>query len=342
MKKILIYDVAAEKFGAERILEIFVSLYPIDQYQTHIMLGRSGYRAPDDKTRVIKLPWVKKSWLHRLYCDLVYAPEYIRKHHIDEIISLQNMAVPFCRVKQTVYVQNCIPFSEYRVGLATDPFVWFYKNVIGRWTVYSLKYASHIIVQTEWMKKLVKIKTGTDADRISVKRVMIPDYQRRKRRTYRKKTVFFYPAAAYQYKNHQMILEALINWRHLNQENFERAAVIFTISENENRYARHLSKIVRQYHLPVKFSGRQNQDRMAELYAASVLLFPSHMETVGLPLLEAQQSGCRIIAADYEYARESIGSYDKAVFFDPSDTRALAAILDKEAEIYWKNKDRKK
>lgn len=42
------------------------------------------------------------------------------------------------------------------------------------------------------------------------------------------------------------------------------------------------------------------------MYAKSILVFPSHIETLGLPLLEARAAGCRIVASDIAAAREAL------------------------------------
>ena len=48
------------------------------------------------------------------------------------------------------------------------------------------------------------------------------------------------------------------------------------------------------------------------------LVFPSTIETFGLPLIEAASMGKPIIASDLDYAREVLGQY-KGVSFVPSD-----------------------
>jgi len=55
---------------------------------------------------------------------------------------------------------------------------------------------------------------------------------------------------------------------------------------------------------------------------ADVLVMPSLVETVGLPLLEAASVGLPVVAADRPYAREVCE--DAAIYFDPHDPIALA------------------
>jgi glycosyltransferase involved in cell wall biosynthesis len=60
---------------------------------------------------------------------------------------------------------------------------------------------------------------------------------------------------------------------------------------------------------------------------ADCLLFPSRLETWGLPISEAKQRRLAMFVADLPYARETVGSYDRADFVDISDHRAFAAKL---------------
>ena len=67
---------------------------------------------------------------------------------------------------------------------------------------------------------------------------------------------------------------------------------------------------------------------MELLYAdADCLLFPSKLETWGLPISEAKAAGLPLIVADLPYARESAGTYDRVVFVPVDDRDALAAAM---------------
>lgn len=62
-----------------------------------------------------------------------------------------------------------------------------------------------------------------------------------------------------------------------------------------------------------------------EFAKADVLLMPSLVETVGLPMLEAMARGLPVVAADRSYAHDLCGS--AAVYFDPLNEEALANAL---------------
>lgn len=76
----------------------------------------------------------------------------------------------------------------------------------------------------------------------------------------------------------------------------------------------------------LKFLGYVPDEHLGVLYAnAAWFLFPSLYEGFGLPALEAMANGCPVIAADAGSLPEICG--DAALYFDPRDPAALAALL---------------
>ena len=62
----------------------------------------------------------------------------------------------------------------------------------------------------------------------------------------------------------------------------------------------------------------------------SVLLFPSYIETFGLPLLEAKTIGSPIIASDTPFSKEITSNYNNVNYFDYSDEIKLAKLMIKQ------------
>jgi glycosyltransferase involved in cell wall biosynthesis len=72
--------------------------------------------------------------------------------------------------------------------------------------------------------------------------------------------------------------------------------------------------------------GTVGREDLAALYsAARVMVYPSTVETFGLPPLEAMACGCPVVAADRTSIPEVTG--DAALLADPDDVGALAAAL---------------
>jgi len=84
----------------------------------------------------------------------------------------------------------------------------------------------------------------------------------------------------------------------------------------------------------VAFLGGVAQDTLAELYRrCAVFVFPSTVESFGMPLVEAMASAAPIACARAAAMPEVLG--DAGLYFDPDDTagmaRTIAALLDDEA-----------
>jgi glycosyltransferase involved in cell wall biosynthesis len=60
---------------------------------------------------------------------------------------------------------------------------------------------------------------------------------------------------------------------------------------------------------------------------ADCLLFPSKLETWGMPITEFKATGKPILAADLPYAHETVGQYERAAFFDTKSEAQLVAMM---------------
>ena len=88
-----------------------------------------------------------------------------------------------------------------------------------------------------------------------------------------------------------------------------------TIDGSENQYA---AKLRSEYSglRSVSWLGIMPRDRILLRYAkADCLLFPSKLETWGIPISEFQQTGKPMLVIDLPYAHETVGSYHAVSFF---------------------------
>lgn len=327
-KTVFVYDVAAQDGGGLAMLREYYKHAKSDTGNNFVFILSKEYIEETNNIKVLCLPWVKKSWVHRFYCDVFYIPRLLKKIHIDEALSLQNIAIRGCRVPQTVYVQNCIPFSDYFFSLIKSPKFWIYQNIIGAAIKRSLKHADKIIVQTKWMKESVARNCNIDYERIIVDEVQELDFSSvTATQKYDNKIVrFFYPAFGYPYKNHRIIVDAV---KQINKNNDLKYEVIFTLNENDGRVAKSLYNEVQIGKLPIRFVGKLGRNEMKELYQKSILLFPSYMETVGLPIKEAMSLETEMILSDLIYAHDAAKGCQKVTYIKPNDVNELAEVMKK-------------
>ncbi|EXZ19622.1 glycosyl transferases group 1 family protein [Bacteroides fragilis str. J-143-4] len=66
---------------------------------------------------------------------------------------------------------------------------------------------------------------------------------------------------------------------------------------------------------------------MSYYKSVTALLFPSYLESFGLPLLEAAKVGLPIVVIDLPYAKDVVGTYDGATFVKMHDSVAWAKAI---------------
>lgn len=318
--KTIVVDVAAEYGGALSILNEFRSEFEIEKDNEYIvLLGKLKF----DDTSNIKyktIPWVKRSYLHRLFFDQFYVRRIINKEKPDRVLSLQNKSVCSAGVKQIVYFHNALFICEKRYSLSESKKLWLYQNVISIITRNSLKRANAVIVQAQWIKDALVDKWSINEKSIIVKPPHINlDYWTCKRKD-TNNCDLFYPAGYDAYKNHERLIEACVSiWQETGMDN----GLTLSLTIREDSLSDSCKRLIDDNNYPIHFLGRQRIDQMKELYKKTDLIFPSFIETVGLPLAEAKCMGCFIIASDCNYSHETIGDYDKILFFNPYEVESI-------------------
>lgn len=319
--RIMVFDVPAESGGALSVLHEFYNEFKLDQENEYIFVLSLPVLKETSNIKVLRFPWIKKSWVHRIYFDHIIAPKLIKKHKVDKVLSLQNIIIPHTKVYQSVFVHNALPFTEYEISIKENKKLWFYQNIIGKNIMNSIKRADHVIVQTNWMKKKCIEQLKVSREKIEVKPPKISiEVKERFKKTKESMSTFFYPAGGSIYKNHKLIIDACLA---LKEEGINDYKVIFTLKGDENGHIAYLYNIVEKNELPIKFIGSLPREEVFDFYTKSTLIFPSYVETVGLPLLEAKMHETPIIASNCEFAHEILDGYEKVSFFDPFNERDL-------------------
>jgi glycosyltransferase involved in cell wall biosynthesis len=172
------------------------------------------------------------------------------------------------------------------------------------------RFIGKIIVQSNVVKNgLIKSYT-IEPDRIVVQPhpISLKSYQLPVKTDPNEKLKLFYPASNYEHKNHKLIIELDNNF---NLEDLA-SEILVTIPEPPN---------LRKGTI-IKALGTISHQECFEYYAiTNGLLFPSLMESYGLPLIEAMYVGLPIIAPKLEYAEWICGS--EAIYFDPNNVESL-------------------
>ena len=78
----------------------------------------------------------------------------------------------------------------------------------------------------------------------------------------------------------------------------------------------------------IEFIGLITRDEVYDFFSkVDCLVFPSKLETWGLPVSEFKQFGKPIFIANQPYARETVGYYDLVSFFDVDSPVKLSELM---------------
>ncbi len=319
--KILVYDIAAEFGGAISILKMYYQQALIDKNNDWVFIvSNKNYLPSNERIIVEEHSFPKKSWFHRLWFDKFKIKKIVKKHNPELIYNLQNVYIKIKNVKQILYMHQPIPFSNFKVSIF-DFKIWMYKHVISKMIYKSIKKCDEVIVQTNWLKDAILKKVKVDEKKIMI--LPITNYYEIKKFYNSENNIgFFYPASSIKYKDHMSIFKACVE---LKKNNIEYK-VFVTISDNENKLAKKLLRYVDKHKLNVVFLGRITQEIVFDYYSKTTLLFPSYLETFGLPLLEAKNVKSPIISANTPFAKEILGDY-VASYFEIKDYKSLANYM---------------
>lgn len=320
--KIMVYDVAAQGGGGMTVLLDFyrevLEKSPRD-IQWCFAVSQPGLEdAPG--VRVLRFAKPKRSPLHRLAFEHWDFPRLLKREQPDVVISLQNMPVARYRGRQLVFLHQSLQFcpKTFSFRKPEERSLAIRQRIICQIIRRTMPRAEHLFVQTQWIKDACVPWLGWPEDRITVVRMQaVPPapaaYTGLSGRT------FFYPAAGDIYKNHALVVEAC---RILQGEGITDYRVIFTLDPGEDPSSQ---KILRSIEgLPIESVGTLPHEQVWETYSRTVLLFPSYLETCGLPLVEARAAGAWIIASDLPFAREALENYPNCAFVDHRSPQALA------------------
>jgi len=148
-----------------------------------------------------------------------------------------------------------------------------------------------------------------------------------------------YPSFPRSFKNFEIICKA---YELLPETKKKKLKIYITIDENLNSYSK---SIVKKYkkNEGLRFIGLLDRDEVFKYYKqVDGLIFPSRLETWGMPITEFKQYNKPILLSNLDYAHETIGDYNKAVFFDPYSVTGLCKILNNfiEEELIFSKKNR--
>lgn len=271
---------------------------------------------------VVELPHIKPRWWRRLWAEWHQFHALSADYRPDLWLSLHDITPRVQARRQVVYCHNPAPFWQPTWRDAWyGPDYWLFAKFYGLMYRAFIGRNHAVIVQQAWLRD--EFRRRWNAPNVIVARPEMHTGPTPEPRPLQpgQVAIFLYPALPRCFKNFEVIGEAL---ELLEADPHWSGEVRWTLTGTENRYARWLKQ--RFGHLrTLRWIGLQTRDQMQQQYRESqCLIFPSRLETWGLPITEAKQHGLAILAADLPYAYETVGDCDAVDFFAPDQPAALA------------------
>ncbi|WP_418263280.1 glycosyltransferase [Flavobacterium faecale] len=273
----------------------------------------------------IEFPKSKKSWTLRLYYEYFYFKKFSKKINPDVWLSLHDITPNVVAKKRFVYCHHPTIFFKakwkdwrfnYKIGVFSILYKYLYQI--------NIRKNDAVFVQQDWIKnefeKLFDIKNifvcrPEFTEIITTKKIALED----------DKIHFLYPSFPRTFKNFELIFDAI---ELLDHSTKDKVKFHFTaIKDNPNAYAIHLYQKYNTIE-QVVFWGINDRNELLKLYnSVDCIIFPSKLETWGLPISEAKAFEKPMLLANLPYAKETVGDYHKVSFFDIENPKELAQLI---------------
>ncbi|MFI5224402.1 MAG: glycosyltransferase, partial [Nitrospirales bacterium] len=269
----------------------------------------------------IEKPRSRSSWLFRLYYEYVYFHFWSRRREIDLWVSLHDIT-PRVRARiQVTYCHNPAPFFRGRRTWFSDPRFELFRSFYSFLYRINLASARYVIVQQDWLRKEFHRRFRRPPTTTIVAHPVhdpLSSDATPPRHDKGPALRLVYPAFPRSFKNIGLLVAVMRSLPELP------ISLYLTFRGDENRYARQIRALAAD--IPsVHFTGFLSDNELQQLYREShCLVFPSVLETWGLPLSEFRTTGKPIFAADLPYAHEVLAGYANAAYFDPYEPEDLS------------------
>jgi len=334
-RKIVVVNAAAAKTGgALTILREFVSaISKPDSVEINYVLITSIDLYQHVPSHICVINIGGQNYIERVLWDYYGFKRYLKSKGIipNLILSFQNTGVVFPKMcPQVVYFHNpfCLVPKQWNIFKKNERTLFFYTFIYPLFIRALINQNTSFIVQANWIKDAFSKRFKFDKEKISV---VIPSVQKLpdivNADSKLDKIRFFFPATSYLYKNHELLFDMLVRFQELKPEMYESTELLLTLSEKDIRALGLFEKysILRD---KIILKGYVDIIELTKCYMQSdLILFPSTIETFGLPLVEAASLNKKIICSDLPFAYETLEGYSNVKFISPTNSDKWATTL---------------
>lgn len=285
--------------------------------------SKNGLEFPN--IQYLEFPDSKKSWFKRLYYEYFYFKKLSQELQPDIWLSLHDTTPNVVTKKQFVYCHHPTTFfkptwKDWQFDIKIGIFHLLYDYLFQ----YNIKKNHCVFVQQHWIKDEFKKRFGLF--NIKVTPPPFVEQLTEEKFTFESgKIHFLFPSFPRSFKNHEVILNAIPLLPDFIKEKVQFHFT--TIKDNPSKYAQYLQTTYG--HLTsVVFHPKVNRKQLLAMYnSMDALIFPSKIETWGLPISEAKAYHKPLLLANLPYAKEACGTYELVSFFDATNPEELAHLI---------------
>lgn len=279
----------------------------------------------------IETQWPKKSWLNRLWFE--YVSMYQLSKKLDPVylwFSLHDTSPTVKAQRRAVYCHNSYFHYKWKLhDLIFAPkialFSIFTKFIYNT----NISKNTYLVVQQDWFRQEMHKHFRIPLSKIIVARPESPTLRILNSVADVKDDCyhFLFAGSPNSHKNFEIICKAAnILEKEYKLINFK---ISITVKGDENRYASWLFKNWGELE-SLRFIGFVSKEELFKLYQESnCLIFPSKVESWGLPISEFLQYNKPMLLADLPYAHETSEGSIYTSFFDPNNAVDLAERMNK-------------
>jgi hypothetical protein len=297
-KLIIFYAPNINGLGAKVWLEAKIKQFKKKNFKYYLFINDKNL-IKFSKSNIIKL----KNLNRFNFFYLLFAKFIIKQRNFD-IHVMGDYPLPFIK-NQTLYINQANLINPIIYKYSRSDFLFSFKRLYFRIFLNNTK---KIIVQSKFMKKYLN-KSYSFNNKIFIDQ----NFSYKKLELHRKivnknKIKILYPSSMYDYKNHQIVVDLLKTYI-VKNINF-----YFTCSKKEFEPYKNIRNLYR-----INYFENTNLEKVYNQYDA--IIFPSLIESLGLPIIEATKMKMPIIVSNLPYSREISSSYIK--YFNPKSVKSL-------------------
>lgn len=319
--KIITYAPNIHKGGGIILLKSLIEAWPINIKFKGFLDSRAE--------ELLELPknseviWVKNTFLSRLKSDFILARQsnqediVVTYHGIPPIFRLKSKLVSFLQNRALIDNIKLLDYSKktrFRLILERFLFKILYTRV-DEFIVQSDTFKSQL---TCWFKNRNFFKNQSPVVTILpfTKPIQSEDIDFKSTNQWD----FIYVADGLPHKNHKKLLDSWLDLA--DQKLFPSLAL--TLSPDETELLRIVDELKRRG-LKIFNIGEQSHEQILQYYLKSdALIYPSTLESFGLPLIEAQSLNLPILASELDYVYEVCSP---VYTFDPNSSKSITRAV---------------